>query len=136
MNLDLSVSHDDRPLTEAISVWKDTPTQTIDVGGTAFAYRQLGPRGGIPLVFLHHFTAVLDDWDPRVIDPIAQERHLITFDNRGIGGSRGQGAPTNAAVAPDAAAVIPALRPHHGGLLRFFLRGGGVQEGTTPKPRH
>ena len=28
-------------------------------------------RGGPPLVFLHHFTAVLDDWDPRVIDGIA-----------------------------------------------------------------
>ena len=26
---------------------------------------------GVPVVFLHHFTAVLDDWDPRVIDGIA-----------------------------------------------------------------
>ena len=30
--------------------------------------------GGVPLVFLHHFTAVLDDWDPRVIDGIAAKR--------------------------------------------------------------
>src|SRR4051812_12774171 len=65
------------------------PTQTIDVGGTAFAYRELGPRGGVPLVFLHHFTAVLDDWDPRVIDGIAAKRHVIAFDNRGVGASGG-----------------------------------------------
>ena len=57
-------------MTATISAWNDTPTHTLDVGGTSFAYRQLGPRGGTPLVFLHHFTAVLDDWDPRVIDPI------------------------------------------------------------------
>ena len=63
----------------ATSTWKNTPTQTIDVGGTSFAYRELGPRGGTPLVFLHHFTAVLDDWDPRVIDGIAaqQARHYL-----------------------------------------------------------
>ena len=68
---------------EQRDLWKTTPTQTLDVGGTSFAYRELGPRGGTPLVFLHHFTAVLDDWDPRVIDGIAATRHVITFDNRG-----------------------------------------------------
>jgi hypothetical protein len=25
---------------------------------------------GVPVVFLHHFTAVLDDWDPRIIEGI------------------------------------------------------------------
>src|SRR4051794_41969999 len=93
MNLDLSLSQERRPSSEAISAWKDTPTRTLDVGGTSFAYRQLGPRGGIPLVFLHHFTAVLDDWDPPVIDPIAQGRHVITLDNRGIGGFPRHAAP-------------------------------------------
>jgi hypothetical protein len=28
------------------------PTEIIDVGGVEFAYRQLGPRTGVPLVFL------------------------------------------------------------------------------------
>src|SRR4051794_41571442 len=114
MNLDLSLSQERRPSSEAISAWKDTPTRTLDVGGTSFAYRQLGPRGGTPLVFLHHFTAVLDDWDPRVIDPIAQERHVITFDNRGIGGFRGQGAPPTPAAAPPPPAVLPGPRPRPG----------------------
>src|SRR4051794_41936223 len=99
MNLDLSLSHEDGASIEAISAWKDTPTHTLDVGGTSFAYRQLGPRGGTPLVFLHHFTAVLGDWGPRVIDPIAPERHRITFDKRGIGGPGGKGPHPNSPVA-------------------------------------
>src|SRR3954466_16320999 len=119
MNVDL----EDRPATEAISAWKDTPTHTIDVGGTSFAYRELGPRGETPLVFLHHFTAVLDDWDPRVIDPIAERRHVILFDNRGIGASGGKVPHTIAAMAADAAAFIRALAHDHVDLLGFSIGG-------------
>ena len=39
-------------------------TKTVEVEGIPFAYREAGPATGIPVVFLHHFTAVLDDWDP------------------------------------------------------------------------
>ena len=49
----------------------DSPTSYIDVDGTKFAYREFGPSTGVPVVFLHHFTAVIDDWDPRVIDGIS-----------------------------------------------------------------
>lgn len=31
-----------------------TPTTHIDVAGTRFAYREFGPSGGVPVVFLHH----------------------------------------------------------------------------------
>ena len=34
------------------TTWKNAPTQTINAGGVEFAYRQLGPRAGVPLVFL------------------------------------------------------------------------------------
>src|SRR5688500_5663281 len=71
----------------ASATWRNTPTRTLN----AAAYRELGSRGGVPLVFLHHITAVLDDWDPRVIEGIAAERHVIAFDNRGIGASSGAG---------------------------------------------
>jgi pimeloyl-ACP methyl ester carboxylesterase len=53
------------------------------------AYRELGASSDVPVVFLHHLTAVLDDWDPRVIDGIAAERRVIAFDNRGVGASGG-----------------------------------------------
>jgi len=121
-------------LTETISTWKATPTHTINVGGTSFAYRQLGPRGGITHVFLHHFTAVLDDWDPRVIDPIAQQRHVITFDNRGIGASGGKVPHTIAAMAADAAAFIRALGHDHVDLLGFSIGGAVAQDVTLQNP--
>jgi pimeloyl-ACP methyl ester carboxylesterase len=54
-------------------MWRDVPTRTIKARGVRFAYRELGPSSGVPLVFLHHFTAVLDDWDPRVVDGIARQ---------------------------------------------------------------
>src|SRR3954464_326287 len=95
--------------TAATITSRSAPTRTINVGGTPFAYRELGPRGGVPLVFLHHFTAVLDDWDPRVIDGIAAHRHVITFDNRGVGASSGSIPHTVDAMAADAVTFIRAL---------------------------
>jgi pimeloyl-ACP methyl ester carboxylesterase len=113
---------------------RTVPTRTVDVDGTPFAYRELGPTGGVPLVFLHHFTAVLDDWDPRVIDGIAATRHVITFDNRGIGATPGKVPHTLAAMAADAVAFIRALGHDHVDLLGFSLGGGVAQEIALTHP--
>src|SRR2546426_11620980 len=51
--------------------WKNAPTKSVDVGGTKFVYRQLGPDIGVPVIFLNHLAAELDRWDPRVVDGIA-----------------------------------------------------------------
>ena len=107
--------------------WRNTPTRTLNAGGVTFAYRELGPRGGVPLVFLHHFTAVLDDWDPRVIDGIAAERHVIAFDNRGIGASSGSVPGTVGEMAADAVAFFRALGHEQVDLLGFSLGGGVAQ---------
>jgi pimeloyl-ACP methyl ester carboxylesterase len=120
---------------EALTSWKTTPTQALDVGGTSFTYRELGPRGGTPLVFLHHFTAVLDDWDPRVIDGVAAHRHVITFDNRGVGSTGGKVPHTIAAMAADATAFIRALGHEHVDLIGFSLGGGVAQELTLTHPQ-
>src|SRR3954467_7181006 len=107
--------------------WVDVPTRTIDVGGVPFAYRELGPAKGVPVVFLHHLMAVLDDWDPRVIDGIAAHRRVIAFDNRGIGRSGGK-VPTNIdAMGSDAIAFIRAMGLEQVDLLGFSLGGGVAQ---------
>jgi pimeloyl-ACP methyl ester carboxylesterase len=113
--------------------WKDVPTRTIDIDGTSFAYRELGPRGGTPLVLLHHFTAVLDDWDPRVIDGVAAHRHVVTFDNRGVGATGGKVPHTIAEMASDAVAFIRALGHERVDLLGFSL-GGVAQEIALREP--
>jgi pimeloyl-ACP methyl ester carboxylesterase len=91
------------------STSKDAATSTVAVDGTAFAYREVGPATGVPVVFLHHFTAVLDDWDPAVVDGIATERHVILVDLRGVGGSGGATPDNVEAVAAAAIAFIEAL---------------------------
>ena len=114
--------------------WKDTPTRHIDVGGVTFAYRELGADAGVPLVFLHHLTAVLDDWDPRVIDGIAATRRVITFDNRGIGASGGSVPHSVEAMARDAVAFIRALGLDQVDLLGFSLGGGVAQVIALSEP--
>jgi len=94
--------------TGANTAWKSAPTDTINAGGVEFAYRQLGPSTGVPVVFLTHLAAVLDNWDPRVVDGIAAKRRVIAFDNRGVGASGGSTPKTIEEMASDAVTFIRA----------------------------
>ena len=60
-----SMSMSQQSQTGSSSTWKDVPTNSVDVGGTKFVYRQLGPDTGVPVIFLNHLAAELDRWDPR-----------------------------------------------------------------------
>src|SRR5256885_9619171 len=103
--------------------YENAPTKLVDVNGTNFVFREIGKKGGIPLVLLHHLTAVLDDWDPRVVDGLAAEHHVIVFDNRGVGGSGGSTPKTVEEMARDAVAFIGALGFSKVDLLGFSLGG-------------
>jgi len=105
------------------TTYQHAPTETIDIGGTRFAYRQLGADTGVPVVFLNHLAAVLDNWDPRVIDGIAAKRRVIVFDNRGIGASGGSTPDSVEAMSRDAIAFIRALGFDQVDLLGFSLGG-------------
>jgi len=122
---DISADFEERKMSSL--KWKDVPTRTIDVGGVPFAYRELGPDTGVPVIFLHHLMAVLDDWDPRVIDGIAAQRRVIAFDNRGVGASGGSVPDTIEEMGRDAIAFIRALRLKKVDLLGFSLGGGVAQ---------
>ncbi len=114
--------------------WKDTPTQRIRADGVDFAYRELGTDAGVPVVFLHHLTAVLDDWDPRVIDGVAAHRRVIAFDNRGVGATSSK-VPTNIdQMGADAIAFIRALGLTNVDLLGFSLGGGVAQMVALQEP--
>jgi pimeloyl-ACP methyl ester carboxylesterase len=105
------------------TTWKTAPTQTINAGGVRFAYRQLGPSSGVPVVFLTHLAAVLDNWDPRVVDGIAATHRVITFDNRGVGASSGATPTTIEEMASDAVTFIRALGLDQVDLLGFSMGG-------------
>ena len=116
------------------TTWKDAPTKTITVGGVPFAYRDLGPRDGVPVVFLHHLMAVLDDWDPRVIDGIAAQHRVIAFDNRGVGATGSRVPSTIDEMGSDAIAFIRALGLDEVDLLGFSLGGGVAQMVALQEP--
>lgn len=89
--------------------YKNAPTRTLAAGGVTFAYRDLGPKTGVPVVFITHLAAVLDNWDPRVVDGIAATHRVITFDNRGVGASSGSTPKTIEEMAKDAVTFIRGL---------------------------
>ena len=110
-----------------MATWKDTPNRKINVGGVEFAYRELGSGTDIPVIFLHHLTAVLDDWDPRIIDGIAAHHRVIAFDNRGVGGTGSSVPHTVEQMGADAIAFIRALGLERVDLFGFSLGGGVAQ---------
>jgi pimeloyl-ACP methyl ester carboxylesterase len=114
--------------------FENAATKSVDVNGTKFVYRELGEKGGVPVVFLHHLTAVLEDWDPRVVDGLAAKRHVIVFDNRGVGGSGGSTPKTVEEMARDAGAFIGALGFSKVDLLGFSLGGFVAQAIAQQQP--
>jgi pimeloyl-ACP methyl ester carboxylesterase len=111
------------PRDEVVRSYKDAPAKSVEAGGTTFAYRELGPKGGVPVVFFVHLAATLDNWDPRIIDPIAQRRHVIAFDNRGVGASSGNVPGSIEEMAEDAVAFIKALGFDQVDIFSFSLGG-------------
>ncbi|MER7189857.1 hypothetical protein [Streptomyces flaveolus] len=56
------------PSSPAPMAHANTPDRSVSVRGVTFAYRQLGPDDGAPLILLDHLSAGLDNWDPRVVE--------------------------------------------------------------------
>ena len=127
----------DTPNEGVITSYAQAPAHTT-AGGVTYAYRELGPEGGILVIFFVHLAATLDNWDPRIIDPIAKNRHVITFDNRGVGASTGRVPDTVEAMADDAYTFIKALGFSKIDILllpRRLRRPGTRREAPRPCPQ-
>ena len=116
--------------------WKNVPTQIINAGGVSFAYREYGQQnGGTPIIFLNHLAAVLDNWDPRIIDGIAAKHHVVVFDNRGVGASTGEPAKSIEQMADDAITFIQAKGFKQVDLFGFSMGGMISQEIVLKQPQ-
>ncbi len=116
--------------------WKNAPTQFINAGGINFAYREYGQQnGGTPVIFLNHLAAVLDNWDPRIIDGIAAKHHVVIFDNRGVGASTGEPAKSIEQIADDAITFIHAKGFKQVDLFGFSMGGMISQEIVLKQPQ-
>lgn len=114
--------------------WKDAQTRMIDVDGVQFAYRELGSGGEVPVVFFHHLTAVLDDWDPRIMDGIAAHHRVIAFDNRGVGRSGGKVPSDLEEMGRDGIAFIRAMGLDKVDLFGFSVGGAVAQMVALQEP--
>jgi pimeloyl-ACP methyl ester carboxylesterase len=120
---------------DVVTSYKGASTRTVTAGGVDFAYRELGPKARVPVIFLTHLAAVLDNWDPRVVDGIAAHHRVIAFDNRGVGASSGSTPDTIEAMAKDAVAFIRALGLEQVDLFGFSMGGMIAQVIAQEEPR-
>jgi pimeloyl-ACP methyl ester carboxylesterase len=101
--------------------------------GIEYAYRDLGVSE-VPLVLLQHFRGNLDNWDPTLIDALAVERRVVTFDNVGVGASTGTTPSTVDAMALGAIAFVDALGLQRVDLLGFSIGSFVAQEIALTRP--
>jgi pimeloyl-ACP methyl ester carboxylesterase len=110
------------------------PNRTIRAAnGIDYAYRDIG-EGTPPLVLLQHFRGNLDNWDPPLIDALASDRRVVTFDNAGVAGSTGTTPNTINHMAVDAIAFLDAMEFSQIDLLGFSIGSFVAQEIALIRP--
>jgi len=112
----------------------DASTLRVTAGNAIeYAYRELGD-GDVPFVLLQHFRGNLDNWDPALVDALATDRRVISFDNVGVGATTGETPNTIEAMAHDAIAFIEALNLQRIDLLGFSIGSFVAQEIALIRP--
>ena len=116
------------------AIYTKVQTETVEAAnGTGFAYRDLG-EGDVPIVAFQHFRGNLENWDPPLIDALAANRRVLTFDNTGVGATTGMTPHTIAEMAQDAIAFVDALALAQVDLLGFSIGSFVAQEITLTRP--
>lgn len=110
------------------------PTQFVEANGIKFAYRSYGKEGEIPVIYLNHLAANLDNCDPRIMDAIAAQRHIISFDYRGVGATTGEQGTSIPDMAKDAIVFIHALGYKQVDIVAFSMGGFITQELLLVEP--
>lgn len=121
-------------ISRTIHRYIDAPNQSITIDGVPFAYRELGPKTGVPIVLLNHWGAVLDNFDPRVVDALALHHRVIAIDYRGIGGSGGNAPLTVDEMTQDTIRLIRQMGLETVDLLGFSLGGFVAQDVALKAP--
>ena len=106
------------------------PTQFVYVNGNRIAYRRFGTVTGVPVLFLNHFRAGLDHWDPLLTDGLAAGRPVVLLDSVGVAGSSGDPLDTFEEMADFAAEFLHAIDLPLVDVLGFSI-GGAVAQALT-----
>jgi pimeloyl-ACP methyl ester carboxylesterase len=108
-------------------------TLTVAVGDIDVAYRIAG--AGEPLLMIMGFGGTMDAWDPALLDALAANYQVITFDNRGMGGTTAAPGPFSIPqLADDTAWLLDALGIERAHVLGFSMGGFIAQELALQHP--
>ena len=83
---------------------------------------------------LVHLAATLDNWDPKLLDLIAEKHYVIVVDLPGVGASQGKVAPTIPGMAEQTIDFVKALGYDKINLLGLSMGGMIAQEIIRIKP--
>jgi pimeloyl-ACP methyl ester carboxylesterase len=119
--------------TETSVRYADISTERVAAGEVEYAYRDLG-ESEVPLVLLQHFRGNLDNWDPALIDALAADRRVITFDNVGVAATTGKTPNTVEAMAHGAIDFLEAMDVQRVDLLGFSIGSFVAQELALIRP--
>lgn len=112
-----------------------TKNRYLTVGKNQIAYRMLGKQSaGLPLVILTHLAATLDEWDPKLLDLLAEDQQVVVLDLPGVGASQGKVGATISQMASQALAIIQAIGFSKINLLGLSMGGMIAQELVKLKP--
>jgi pimeloyl-ACP methyl ester carboxylesterase len=104
--------------------------RTATVNGATLGYRDLNPSAaGRALVMIAGYGVTMAEWDPLLVEALADGHRVIVFDNRGVGTSTGSvRGLTIAKMADDTAALIARLRLGAPDVLGWSMGGYIAQE--------
>jgi pimeloyl-ACP methyl ester carboxylesterase len=119
---------DAHPATDTALGYAGASTRRVAAANAIdYAYRDTGDSA-VPLVLLQHFRGNLDNWDPALIDALAADRRVVTFDNVGVGATTGKTPNTVEAMAHGAIAFLEAMDFQRVDLLGFSIGSFVAQE--------
>lgn len=116
------------PVPDSVSI-ASVPVQTVHTTLGTVAYRSIG--AGPPLVMINGYSATMEDWDPLLVDALAQHHRVVIFDNGGIGRTQSLPAPLSVdAMADQTGALINALHVGRADVLGWSM-GTTVAQGLA-----
>src|ERR1700681_4322782 len=116
------------------STYSNLPNLHVSgANGVDYVFREVGDAG-VPLVLLQHFRGNLDNWDPALIDALASTRHVVAFDNVGVGGTTGTTPTLVEQMAHDAIVFVTSMGFDQVDILGFSLGSFVAQEIALIRP--
>ncbi|KAK1454729.1 hypothetical protein CMEL01_03489 [Colletotrichum melonis] len=110
-----------------MSTYQTVETQYVAVDNTRIAYRRIGVKSQVPLLYINHLRGSMDTLDPLLFNTIAKSREVIVYDSFGIGHSEGEVPSSTEIMASIAAKFLATLGVSKADVIGFSMGGGVAQ---------